>query len=41
MTLTFFEAIISFYRPFSFSLDFLQAFGYRDDDDMKMRSGYR
>jgi hypothetical protein len=41
ITLDVFENICSAYPPCTYFVDFVQAFGYREDDDSKMRSGYR
>ena len=41
MTFEVFKIMISAYKPFSFFLDFVRAFGYRNEDDTRIRSGYR
>lgn len=40
LTFDAFSSILSAYHPFSSYSDFVQAFGYREDDDLKQRNGY-
>ena len=41
VTIGVFRAMVSAYSPFSAFLDFVQAFGYRTEDDTNVRRGYR